>query len=82
MTHPLSTINGLNTSFQKVTNLGTVTPLDVNTCIITEEWKHTHFEELKFCSYEDFYTSADQLKVSQAIFLLQIYLMQVKKVCV
>lgn len=38
--------------------------------IITEELKHMHFDEHKFCSWEDFYTSADQLKVSQAVFLL------------
>lgn len=32
MTHPLSTNNHLNTSFQKVTNLGTVTLLEVSIC--------------------------------------------------
>lgn len=45
MTHPQSTINSLNTSFQKVASLGTVTPLEINMYIITKELKHMHFEE-------------------------------------
>lgn len=61
--HPLSTINCLRISFQKVTSLGTVTFLEVN-IHVTQDGKHINFEEHNLYFKEDFYISEHQLQLT------------------
>jgi len=61
--HPLSTINCLRISFQKVTSLGTVTFLEVH-IHVTQDGNHINFEERNLYFKEDFYISEHQLQLT------------------
>lgn len=61
--HPLSTINCLRISFQKVTSLGTVTFLEVH-IHVTQDGNHINFEDRNLYFKEDFYISEHQLQLT------------------